>query len=170
MLLHLQLLRVRKLRNHGSDLRSRAATAGGNQNQKLHYVIIDLRGPALDDVDVLISHRDTNLHRSLTIGELLERARRRADTQPVTHKLAQLWVGQTDKHFTFPHDAIGLSLGGGTGDRQRGYESRKGETLREGILWRLPSLTLRGELIFFFFPFVGVNSLSCLWDWRWVSI
>lgn len=59
-------------------------------------------------------------------------------------------MGQTDKHFTFPHDAIGLSLGGGTGGRQRGYESRKGETLREVTLWRLPSLTLRGELIFFF--------------------
>ncbi|KAH3664997.1 hypothetical protein OGATHE_003812 [Ogataea polymorpha] len=82
---HLRLLGVRELGNDGSDLCCRTTSARRNQNQQLHDMVIGFWRARLDDVYVLVSHRNAYLHRSLSVGKFLECDWSRVDTQLLAH-------------------------------------------------------------------------------------
>ena len=103
VLLHLRLLRVGELWDDGGDLRCRTALACRDQDQQLHDMVIDVLGAALDDVDVLVSNRDADLHRRLTVGKLLQRSRRRFDAQVLANEVAELGMRVTNENLTLSH-------------------------------------------------------------------
>lgn len=59
MLLLLGLLRVREVRDDGCDALGRGTLAGIDHDQELHEGVVDLGGSRLDDVDILVTDRDT---------------------------------------------------------------------------------------------------------------
>ncbi|KAH3661700.1 hypothetical protein OGAPHI_006550 [Ogataea philodendri] len=103
MFLHLGLLRIRKVRDNSSDLGSRTTFTSRNQNQQLHDMVVCLGGSRLDDVNVLVSHRNADLDAGLPVGKLLKGDRSSIDPQLFANKLSQLGVGISNKNLTLSH-------------------------------------------------------------------
>ncbi|GMS87224.1 hypothetical protein PENTCL1PPCAC_9399 [Pristionchus entomophagus] len=68
----LVLARVREARYDRGHSARGGDLAGVDHDEQLHEVVVDLAGRRLDDVHVLATHRLTDLHVRLLVGELLE--------------------------------------------------------------------------------------------------
>ena len=59
VLLLLGLLGVREVRDDGCDALGRGTLTGVDHDQELHEGVVDLGGSRLDNVDILVTDRDT---------------------------------------------------------------------------------------------------------------
>ena len=59
--------RVRITWDNGSDAAGRSTLAGGNEDEKLHEVVVDFATSGLEDKDVLVTNRIRNLDVKLPI-------------------------------------------------------------------------------------------------------
>lgn len=86
-----------------SNRLGRTTFAGGDHNEKLHDAVIDLATAALHDIDILVSHGDTNVDAGFTIGELAQVSFSGGGTQALTDSICKTWMRRAREDLHAPH-------------------------------------------------------------------
>jgi hypothetical protein len=103
------LARIREKRKDSGDSTSRGGLAGGDGNEELQQVIINLATSGLDDVDVFLTDRLLDLNPGLAHGELREQNLRGWDSQHTADRFGQLRVGSAPDDNKIANHSFGWS-------------------------------------------------------------
>lgn len=94
---------------HTCDRFCGPALAGGDHDQEFHDTVIDLAAAALDDVNILVTHRNPNVYTGLAIAELPKIGTSRLGPQAFTDGFSQEGVGCPREDLYSPHLRIVMS-------------------------------------------------------------
>lgn len=98
-----------KISAHTCDRFCGPALAGGDHNQEFHDTVVDLSAAALDNVNILVTHRHPNVYAGLAVAEFPKISTSRLGPQAFTDGFSQKGVGCPREDLYSPHLRIEMS-------------------------------------------------------------